>query len=72
MSMAKGKLVEGGRIIVPAAFRRAMGIAKGDTVVMELHGDEPASGHPAPPCAVSRSLSGRMRHGPASRSCRTS
>lgn len=40
MTMAKGKLVEGGRIIVPAAFRRAMGIAKGDTVVMELRGDE--------------------------------
>lgn len=40
MNMAKGKLVEGGRIIVPAAFRRAMGLAKGDTVVMELHGDE--------------------------------
>ena len=40
MSIAKGKLVEGGRIIVPAAFRRAMGIAKGDTVVMELHGEE--------------------------------
>ena len=71
MSMAKGKLVEGGRIIVPAAFRRAMGIAKGDTVVMELHGDQLPVGHPSP-CAVSRSLSGRMRHGPASRSCRTS
>lgn len=40
MTRAKGKLVEGGRIIVPAAFRRAMGIAKGDVVVMELHGDE--------------------------------
>ena len=40
MTVAKGKLVEGGRIIVPAAFRRAMGIAKGDTVVMELRGDE--------------------------------
>lgn len=40
MTLAKGKLVEGGRIILPAAFRRAMGIAKGDTVVMELHGDE--------------------------------
>ena len=38
--MVKGKLVEGGRLIVPAAFRRAMGVAKGDMVVMELHGDE--------------------------------
>ena len=25
---------------MPAALRRAMGVAKGDTVVMELHGDE--------------------------------
>ena len=40
MSMAKGKLVEGGRIIVPAAFRKSMGLSKGDTVFMELHGDE--------------------------------
>ena len=40
MNVAKGRLVEGGRIIVPAAFRRAMRIAKGDTLVMELHGDE--------------------------------
>jgi bifunctional DNA-binding transcriptional regulator/antitoxin component of YhaV-PrlF toxin-antitoxin module len=40
MDVVKGKLVEGGRIIVPAAFRRAMGVAKGDTLVMELHGDE--------------------------------
>jgi AbrB family looped-hinge helix DNA binding protein len=36
----KGKVVEGGRIIVPAAFRKSMGLAKGDTVFMELHGDE--------------------------------
>jgi len=35
-----GKLVEGGRLIVPAAFRKEMGIAKGDAVIMELHGDE--------------------------------
>lgn len=40
MSVLKGKIVEGGRIIVPAAFRESMGIAKGDTVFMELHGDE--------------------------------
>jgi len=35
-----GKVVEGGRLIVPAAFRKDMGLAKGDTVIMELHGDE--------------------------------
>jgi AbrB family looped-hinge helix DNA binding protein len=40
MQTAKSKLVEGGRIIVPAAFRRAMGLAKGDAVFLELHGDE--------------------------------
>jgi AbrB family looped-hinge helix DNA binding protein len=40
MNAVKGKMVEGGRIIVPAAFRKAMGIAKGDALILELHGDE--------------------------------
>ncbi len=40
MSAVKGKVVEGGRIIVPAAIRQSMGLSKGDTVFMELHGDE--------------------------------
>lgn len=40
MEAVKSKLVEGGRIIVPAAFRKAMGLAKGDTVILELQGDE--------------------------------
>ena len=40
MAAVKGKVVEGGRIIVPAEFRRTLGLAKGDTVLMELHGDE--------------------------------
>lgn len=40
MATLKGKVVEGGRIIVPAAFREIMGIMKGDTIFMELHGDE--------------------------------
>lgn len=40
MTAVKGKVVEGGRIIVPADFRKSMGLAKGDTVLMELHGDE--------------------------------
>lgn len=35
-----GKMVEGGRLIVPAAIRKEMGLEKGDAVVMELHGDE--------------------------------
>ncbi len=38
--IVQGKVVEGGRLIVPAAFRKEMGIAKGDTVIMEMHGDE--------------------------------
>lgn len=40
MAAVKGRVVEGGRIIVPAAIRESMGLAKGDTVFMELHGDE--------------------------------
>ena len=27
-------------MIVPAAFRKEMGLAKGDAVIMEMHGDE--------------------------------
>lgn len=40
MSAAKGKIVEGGRVILPAAFRKSLGLVKGDTVLMELHGEE--------------------------------
>lgn len=40
MQAVKGKMVEGGRIIVPAPFRKAMGIGKGDALILELHGDE--------------------------------
>ena len=40
MAAAKGKIVEGGRVILPAAFRKSMGLAKGDTVLIELHGEE--------------------------------
>ncbi|GJD50530.1 hypothetical protein OPKNFCMD_3273 [Methylobacterium crusticola] len=40
MAAVKGKVVEGGRIIVPAAFRQSLGLSKGDTVFMELHGVE--------------------------------
>ena len=34
--IVKGKVVEGGRIIVPAAFREQLGLSKGDTVFMEI------------------------------------
>ena len=40
MVAIKGKVVEGGRVILPAAFRKSLGLAKGDTVLMELHGEE--------------------------------
>ena len=40
MQTAKGKVVEGGRIILPAQFRRSLGLEKGDTVLIELHDDE--------------------------------
>ncbi len=40
MAAVRGRVVEGGRIIVPAAYRKAMGLAKGDTVLMELRGEE--------------------------------
>ena len=40
MEQVKSRMVDGGRIIVPAAFRRAMGVGAGDALVLELHGDE--------------------------------
>jgi AbrB family looped-hinge helix DNA binding protein len=33
------KIIEGGKLVIPAAMRRAMGIARGDTVVIELRAD---------------------------------
>lgn len=30
------KIIQGGKLVIPAAMRRAMGIARGDTVVVEL------------------------------------
>ena len=40
MEAVRSRIVDGGRIIVPSSFRKAMGIGVGDTVVLELHGDE--------------------------------
>lgn len=34
------KVYGGGKIAIPANYRRALGIAEGDTVVMELEGSE--------------------------------
>ena len=37
VSLAKSvKLIEGGKLVIPASMRRAMGIGRGDTVVVEL------------------------------------
>jgi len=33
------KIIEGGKLVIPASMRRAMGIARGDTVVVELLSD---------------------------------
>ena len=30
------KIIEGGKLVIPASMRRAMGISRGDTVVVEL------------------------------------
>jgi AbrB family looped-hinge helix DNA binding protein len=30
------KIIEGGKLVIPASMRKAMGIARGDTVVVEL------------------------------------
>lgn len=40
MQSQRVKVVEGGKLVIPASFRREMGIAPGDTVIVELdHGE---------------------------------
>jgi AbrB family looped-hinge helix DNA binding protein len=34
------KLADGGRVVVPSAFRRTLGLKPGDTVIMVLDDDE--------------------------------
>ena len=58
MQTAKGKIVEGGRIILPVAFRRALGLEKGDIVLIELHDDEL---HVRPARAALRRLQAKLR-----------
>jgi bifunctional DNA-binding transcriptional regulator/antitoxin component of YhaV-PrlF toxin-antitoxin module len=38
MSAVKVKMLEGGRIIVPAPFRKHLGLEKGDTVLCSIQG----------------------------------
>jgi AbrB family looped-hinge helix DNA binding protein len=40
VQVRRAKVLDGGRLIVPAEFRRAMGIDSGDTVIIELDGTE--------------------------------
>ena len=35
-----GRLDEGGRIVIPSAYRKALGVKPGDRVVLELLGNE--------------------------------
>ncbi len=39
MQSVKVKMVDGGRIIVPAAFRKAMGVETGDTLTLVMDDD---------------------------------
>ena len=39
MSSRAVKVIEGGKLVIPAQFRRAMGIAAGDTLVVEIMPD---------------------------------
>ena len=36
---ASVRLVEGGRIVIPARFRKAIGAKEGDSLILELHDD---------------------------------
>ncbi|WP_244556901.1 AbrB/MazE/SpoVT family DNA-binding domain-containing protein [Fulvimarina manganoxydans] len=36
MSSQRVKIVEGGKLVIPAAFRRELGINPGDTVIVEM------------------------------------
>lgn len=40
MTSQSVKIINGGKLVIPAQFRREMGIAAGDTVVVELTGGE--------------------------------
>lgn len=40
MTTARAKLAEGGRIVIPAEFRRALELEVGDAVILELEGGE--------------------------------
>ena len=40
MASQRVKLVEGGKLVIPAAFRREMGVKPGDTLIVEMDAGE--------------------------------
>lgn len=40
MQSQRVKVVEGGKLVIPASFRREMGITPGDTLIVELEDGE--------------------------------
>lgn len=40
MESRSTKIVDGGKLVIPASFRRELGLQVGDTVVMELENGE--------------------------------
>jgi len=39
-SYMRARIGEGGRLVLPAAFRKALGLREGDPVTLQLKGDE--------------------------------
>jgi bifunctional DNA-binding transcriptional regulator/antitoxin component of YhaV-PrlF toxin-antitoxin module len=37
MEAHRAKLIEGGKLIIPAAMRRSLGLSTGDVVTIEIH-----------------------------------
>lgn len=58
MTSQRVKLVEGGKLVIPAAFRREMGIKPGDTLIVEM--DEGELRVRSLPSAIQR-VQARMR-----------
>ncbi len=40
MASVRTKVTQGGRIVIPAEFRRALGIRTGDEVILSVEGEE--------------------------------
>ncbi len=40
MAAHRGKIADGGRLVIPAELRRQLGLRAGDSVVMEVDGGE--------------------------------